>query len=129
MTLESIEVLDPTISPRKEITLLADRPETLDGSIVGLLANGKRNSEELLKYVYEILNEKHNLGVMITDNKGNASLRNSREVTRLPATPRVFFPQQAQSGFYLQPQGVSLVKIFSILYAVPHPKSSTLPPR
>ena len=53
--------------------MLADRPETLDGSIVGLLANGKRNSEELLKYVYEILNEKHNLGVMITDNKGNAS--------------------------------------------------------
>ena len=52
MTLESVEVLDPTISPRKENTLLADRPETLDGSIVGLLANGKRNSEELLKYVY-----------------------------------------------------------------------------
>ena len=73
MTLESVEVLDPTISPRKENTLLSDRPETLDGSIVGLLANGKRNSEELLKYVYEILNEKHNLGVMITDNKGNAS--------------------------------------------------------
>ena len=37
------------------------------------ILNGKRNSEELLKYVYEILNEKHNLGVMITDNKGNAS--------------------------------------------------------
>ena len=73
MTLESVEVLDPTISPRKENTLLADRPESLDGAIVGLLANGKRNSEELLKYVYEILNEKHNLGVMITDNKGNAS--------------------------------------------------------
>ena len=73
MALESVEVLDPTILPRKENTLLADRPETLDGSIVGLLANGKRNSEELLKYVYEILNEKHNLGVMITDNKGNAS--------------------------------------------------------
>ena len=45
MTLESVEVLDPTISPRKENTLLADRPETLDGSIVGLLANVKRNSE------------------------------------------------------------------------------------
>mgnify|MGYP000844783511 FL=1 len=73
MALESVEVLDPTISPRKETTLLADRPETLDGSIVGLLANGKRNSEELLEYVYEILNEKHNLGVMIADNKGNAS--------------------------------------------------------
>ena len=73
MALESVEVLDPTISPRKENTLLADRPESLDGAIVGLLANGKRNSEELLEYVYEILSEKHNLGVMITDNKGNAS--------------------------------------------------------
>jgi hypothetical protein len=73
MTLESIEVLDPTVSPQKENTLLADRPETLDGSIIGLLANGKRNSEELLKHVYDILKEKHNLGVMIPDNKGNAS--------------------------------------------------------
>ena len=73
MTLESIEVLDPTVSPQKENTLLADRPETLDGSIIGLLANGKRNSEELLRHVYDILKEKHNLGVMISDNKGNAS--------------------------------------------------------
>ena len=73
MVVENIEVLDPTVSPLEEKTLLADRPETLDGSIVGLLANGKRNSEELLEYVYEILKEKHNLGVMISDNKGNAS--------------------------------------------------------
>ena len=73
MTSETIEVLDPTVLPQKEITLLADRPETLNGSIVGLLANGKRNSEELLEHVYEILNEEHNLGVMIADNKGNAS--------------------------------------------------------
>ena len=73
MTSETIEVLDPTVLPQKESSLLADRPETLNGSIVGLLANGKRNSEELLEHVYEILNEEHNLGVMITDNKGNAS--------------------------------------------------------
>ena len=73
MTSETIEVLDPTVLPQKERTLLADRPETLNGSIVGLLANGKRNSEELLEHVYEILNEEHNLGVMIADNKGNAS--------------------------------------------------------
>ena len=73
MTSETIEVLDPTVLPQKENTLLADRPETLNGSIVGLLANGKRNSEELLEHVYEILNEEHNLGVMIADNKGNAS--------------------------------------------------------
>ena len=73
MTSETIEVLDPTVLPQKESTLLADRPETLNGSIIGLLANGKRNSEELLEHVYEILNEEHNLGVMIADNKGNAS--------------------------------------------------------
>ena len=73
MTSETIEVLDPTVLPQEESTLLADRPETLNGSIVGLLANGKRNSEELLEHVYEILNEEHNLGVMIADNKGNAS--------------------------------------------------------
>ena len=70
---EEIKVLDPTIKPKTQSSLLADRPESLDGLTVGLLANGKKNSVELLQYVYEILKEEHGLGSVIEDDKGNAS--------------------------------------------------------
>ena len=48
-----ISILDPTVQPMPESTSLAPRPTSLDGATVGLLANGKRNSEELLRAVYE----------------------------------------------------------------------------
>ena len=75
MTSETIEVLDPTVLPQKESTLLADRPETLNGSIVGLLANGKRNSEETT-------NEQIDTNSVIQDEKNTPSSElNSDEVT------------------------------------------------
>ena len=68
-----LEVLDPTIdSPSSEFGH-ASRFETLDGLTFGLLSNGKRNSEELLQYVYESLAEKYDLPAPVSDNKGNAS--------------------------------------------------------
>ena len=70
---EEIKVLDPTISAGSEDSRLAVRPESLNGLTVGLLANGKKNSVEILQYVYEILREEHGLGTSIEDNKGNAS--------------------------------------------------------
>ena len=70
---EEIKVLDPTISPNSQDSLLAQRPESLDGLTVGLLSNGKKNSAELLQYVYEILKENHGVGAVLEDNKGNAS--------------------------------------------------------
>ena len=62
---EEIKVLDPTINPGSEDSLLAVRPESLNGLTVGLLANGKKNSVEILQYVYEILREEH--GMVIGD--------------------------------------------------------------
>ncbi|MDC0035417.1 hypothetical protein OAJ44_03540 [Chloroflexi bacterium] len=70
---EEIKVLDPTIKAKSQGALLADRPESLNGLTVGLLANGKKNSVELLQYVYEIIKTKHGLGAVIEDDKGNAS--------------------------------------------------------
>ena len=52
-----VYVLDPRVLPDIPDSMLAERPESLDGSTVGLLANGKRNSEELLEQVYEVLSE------------------------------------------------------------------------
>ena len=68
-----IKVLNPTIEPDTEKSLMAIRPESLDGVTIGLLANGKRNSSELLRHVYDILKENSNIKLGIEENKGNAS--------------------------------------------------------
>ena len=73
LMVEGIRVLDPTIDANSQNSLLAIRPESLNGLTVGLLANGKKNSVEILQYVYEILKDDHGLGAVIEDNKGNAS--------------------------------------------------------
>ncbi len=70
---QKLTVLDPTIEAKIENSILSDRPESLDGLTVGLLANGKRNSEELLQYVYEVIKEEYKLNKPIYANKGNAS--------------------------------------------------------
>ena len=41
---DKVEGLDPTVKPDVKDSNLANRPETLDGAVVGLLANGKKNS-------------------------------------------------------------------------------------
>ena len=72
-TTSEIQVLDPTVEPEVHSSFLADRPESLDGSVIGLLANGKKNSEELLQYICEILSETFDIERSVSDNKGNAS--------------------------------------------------------
>ena len=70
---QTLTVLDPTIEAKIESSMISERPESLDGLTIGLLANGKLNSEEILQYVYEVINEKYKLGTPIYANKGNAS--------------------------------------------------------
>lgn len=69
---KAITVLDPTgaVTPRE--VLLAQRPRTLEGKAVGLLANGKRNADELLEMVSELLQERYRFREVIARNKGNA---------------------------------------------------------
>ncbi|MEE8159698.1 MAG: hypothetical protein V3T78_10105 [Dehalococcoidia bacterium] len=64
---------DPTVQPMPESTSLAPRPTSLDGATVGLLANGKRNSEELLRAVYSLLQDIYQFKGVVELNKGDVS--------------------------------------------------------
>lgn len=72
-TATRLAVLDPTVEPIPAHAVVAQRPDTLDGKVIGLLANGKRNSVELLEAVSEVLADRYEFKAVITRNKGNAS--------------------------------------------------------
>ena len=72
-TTSMVEVLDPRVEPISEQAIIAPRPSSLDGVSIGLLANGKQNSAELLEIIYEILADRYDFSVVIAKNKGNAS--------------------------------------------------------
>ena len=78
-TATKITILDPTVQPMPESTSLAPRPRSLDGTVVGLLANGKRNSDELLRNIYPLLQD-------IYQFKGVVEL-NKRDVSRPASKP------------------------------------------
>ncbi len=68
-----IKVLNPTVEPISENGFLAVRPSNLKGKKLGLLANGKENSEELLASISEVLSDHFEFASVIERNKGNAS--------------------------------------------------------
>ena len=68
-----LEVLSPTVEPVPVAAVIAERPEALDGTIIGLLANGKHNADELLEMVHEILADRFEFKGVVAMNKGNAS--------------------------------------------------------
>ena len=68
-----IEVLDPTVESIPAHSVIAPRPESLNGAVIGLLANGKHNSDLLLEMVQEILADSFEFKTVIARNKGNAS--------------------------------------------------------
>ena len=68
-----LEVLDPTVQPIPEHAVIAERPDTLDGATIGLLANGKHNSVEILEMVSEVLADRYEFAALVPRNKGNAS--------------------------------------------------------
>ena len=68
-----LQVLDPTAEPVPEEAIIAPRPETLNGTVLGLLANGKRNSDVLLEMVHEVLADRYEFKEVVARNKGNAS--------------------------------------------------------
>ena len=57
-----IKVLNPTVKPISEAGFLAKRPSNLKGKNLGLLANGKENSEELLASISEVLSDDFEFG-------------------------------------------------------------------
>ncbi len=72
-TATKLAVLDPTVQPIPAHAVVAERPTTLDGLVVGLLANGKPNSVELLDAVSDVLADSYQFRKVVVRNKGNAS--------------------------------------------------------
>ena len=70
---ERLQVLDPTVQAIPEDAVVAERPETLDGKVIGLLANGKINSEEILALTQEVLADRYEFAAVVARNKMNAS--------------------------------------------------------
>ena len=68
-----LEVFDPTVDPIPAHGVVAKRPDTLNGTVVGLLANGKNNADELLEMVHDVLADQFEFKAVIARNKGNAS--------------------------------------------------------
>ena len=73
VTAERLRVLDPTVQPIPAEGVVADRPETLEGKVIGLLANGKLNSEEILALTQEVLADRYEFKGVVARNKRNAS--------------------------------------------------------
>jgi hypothetical protein len=72
-TATRLTILDPTVQAMPDSTLLAPRPPSLDGAVVGLLANGKRNSDELLRAVYSLLQDTYQFKGVVELNKRDVS--------------------------------------------------------
>ncbi len=66
-------VLDPTIGPDAGGLELARRPASLQGQIVGLMENSKPNSDRILAYVGEILQERYGVAELVFASKGDSS--------------------------------------------------------
>ena len=52
-----LEVLSPVQEPIPQKGMLAQRPTTLDGKVVGLLGNSKPNADKLLKILFDVLTD------------------------------------------------------------------------
>jgi hypothetical protein len=69
----AILMLDPTGTEERLNTSLATRDGMLSGKRLGLLANGKRNADVLLRLVGELLVERHGMLPPAFVDKGDAS--------------------------------------------------------
>jgi len=63
-----------TLDPRDEAespssAVLAPRPATLDGKVIGLLSNNKPRSEELLRLMADLIGERYSIKGTVEYNK------------------------------------------------------------
>lgn len=75
-----IEVYVPTGSMKTEQKFLAPRLDSLDGKVMGLLDNGKWNSNKLLTEVANILTANYNIKDVMKWKKPNFSAPASRDM-------------------------------------------------
>ena len=74
------EVLDPTVESIPADAVIASRPDSLDGLVIGLLANGKHNSDVILDMIHEILADRYDFKGVVARNKDNASRPCPKEI-------------------------------------------------
>ncbi len=72
-TNSKLKVLDPTVEPIPAHAVIAPRPETLDGTVVGLLSNGKPHAAGFLGEVQAILADRFEFKGVVKRNKGDLS--------------------------------------------------------
>ena len=65
-----IITLDPRDDAPAAPSRLAQRPATLDGKVIGLFANNKPHSEELLRRIAAIIGERYDIAGTVENNKG-----------------------------------------------------------
>ncbi len=73
-------VLDPTYSEETADWPLAPAPRSLAGRTVGLLDNGKKNSDRLLHFMGEVLLRDYGVSRVVRARKGDPSRPASAEV-------------------------------------------------
>ena len=68
-------IIDPTVGPPADfedgVAALAERPDSLSGLRLGLLANTKRNAEQFLAEVGELLAHQHGVTTILARKKPN----------------------------------------------------------
>ena len=66
----TIYTLDPRDEALPTQAVLATRPSSLDGKVLGLLSNNKPHSEDLLRMMAGIIGERYSLKEVVEFNKG-----------------------------------------------------------
>jgi hypothetical protein len=75
-------VLDPSEGPQSAGLEMAPRPANLNGVTVGVIDNGKRNADYVLKGIVERLKERYGIGPVVFLKKSSASRPISEDAAR-----------------------------------------------
>ena len=75
-----LEILDPTVEPRKQPLTYVARPDSLQGKRIGLIENTKFNSDRLLAKIGDILKTEHGVAEWKMYHKHNASVPAHAEI-------------------------------------------------
>ena len=69
----TVTLIDPTLGPSVSGRVLADRPASLDGAVIGLVNNGKARGREILQRVADNLETKYQITDTILVTKPDSS--------------------------------------------------------
>jgi hypothetical protein len=76
----AMEILDPTVEPRKQPLTFVPRPDSLTGKRIGLVENTKFNSDKILAKIGEILKTEYGAAECTMWRKHNSSVPAHQEI-------------------------------------------------